>query len=163
MENKYVKYFLIIAALAIWITIIYRIVAGLSGPAEPTTSERLIPKNEIKRNTDSFNLYVDYPDPFLGSSDSTVIDTIAKKTPSVALDASTTPVKPLTSEMIAAMIQYNGMISNPKKMSRVAIVTVRGREYLVREKEKAEDFQIRKIEKDRLSIGYKGESFTIHK
>jgi hypothetical protein len=163
LDNKYVKYSLIIAALAIWVTIIYKIVAGLSGPADPVISERLIPKKEIKRNTDSFNLYVDYPDPFLGSAESTVIDTVAKKPPSVALDASTTPVKPMTAEMIAGMIQYNGMISNPKKKSKIAIVTIRGREYLVREKEKAEDFQIRKIEKDRLSIGYKGEFFTIHK
>lgn len=163
MDNKYVKYFLIVAALAIWVTIIYRVVTGLGGPSEPVTRERLIAKKEFQRKADSFNLYVDYPDPFLGSADSTIIDTVAKKNPSVALDASTSPVKPIAMEMVAAVIQYNGMISNPKRMSKIAIVTIRGKEYLVREKQKIEDFYIGKIEKNSLSITYKGDPFTINK
>lgn len=163
MENKYVKYVLIIAVLAIWATIIYRIITGLKGPQEAVISERFAPKKQYRRIEDSFNLYVDYPDPFLGSSDSVLVDTITKKSSSLPLDASTRPVTPNTADVIATIVQYNGIISNPKSRSKVAIVTIHGKEYLVREKDKVNEIRFLKIEKGKLSIIYKGEIFTINK
>jgi len=66
-------------------------------------------------------------------------------------------------ESVTSILQLSGIIANPQKRSRVAIITLRGKEYLVREKEKIEGITIKKIERDRIRILYKGELVTIGK
>ena len=116
---------------------------------------------EYKVNTDTFNLYADYPDPFLPDDSTAAGQTTVKTANSPAAAGPVAPESHPTDQIVAGMIQYNGMISNPKKKSRVAIITLHGKEYMVREHDKVEDVKILKIEKNRIEIVYKGEPFVI--
>lgn len=162
MNNKNVKYFLIVAVIAVWATIIYRVTGGLgpgtSSPPPPVPSSR----NHLKMASDTFTLYADYPDPFLPEADTASGDTIVARKPTPPLSAGN--ASPASAEEFPGrIIQLTGIIGNPQKKSRVAIIILRGKEYLVREKEKIENIYIKRIEKDRIRILYKGEPFTIEK
>jgi hypothetical protein len=163
VNNKYVKYFLIVAVVGVWAAIIYRVVHGLGGAPVPHVVPGVAGVKEYKQDEDTFHLYADYPDPFLGDADSSRADTMARKSgvPVVAGPLSP-PVQP-PGELLAGLLQYNGTISNPQRRARVAIITFQGKEYLVREKDKVGDVRVLKIERDRIVVLYKGEVFTIAK
>lgn len=162
MSNKYLRYSLIVAVIAVWATIGYRVVHGLSDPVLPPTERKPMLRENYNLKEDSFKLYADYPDPFLPDSDADPKDTSDRKSdpPSSPLP----PSLPATENMtIKRIIVYNGMISNPKRKSRVAIVTIQGKEYMVREKETVDEIKILKIANDKLLISYRGEVYTIGK
>jgi len=168
MNNKYVKYFLIIAVVAVWATIIYRVAGGLSSGTQAIPLPIPVSRNELKLNSDTFALNADYPDPFLPDADSAAADTISTRKISPALSAANAGAAGSashvpTSESVAGIIQLGGIIMNPQRRSRIAIITLRGKEHLVREKEKVEDVYIKSISKDKIRILYKGELFTIVK
>ena len=157
MNNKYIKYFLIVAVVGVWSTIIYRIVHGASGPADPAPVVKMPARAVNPVDDDTFHLYADYPDPFLPESDSIVTDTAIRKTVGTSTAAITPAIPSLPHEVLSTIVRYQGTITNPKNKSRIAIVTIRGKEYLARENDKIEDIRIKKIEKNRISVVYKGE------
>lgn len=167
MNNKYVKYFLIFTVAGVWAAIIYRIVHGLSGPAVARMAPARVPAEVMRPNEDTFHLYADYPDPFLPEEDAGKADSIAKKaavTPGTPAGMGTVPpAPPLTAEMVAGIVQYNGIISNPGKKTKVGIITIRGKEYLVRENDRIGDVRVRRIEKNKIWVLYKGEPFVLGK
>ena len=163
MNNKYVKYFLIVAVVGVWAAIIYRVVHGLGGAPVPHGAPGVARMKEYKLDEDTFHLYADYPDPFLGDADSSKADSMMKKiNVPVVVGPPSPPVQP-PGELLAGLLQYNGTISNPKRRARVAIITFQGKEYLVREKDKVGDVRVLKIERDRIVVLFKGEAFTIAK
>ncbi|HXB10120.1 MAG TPA: hypothetical protein VNW04_23515 [Puia sp.] len=168
MNNKYVKYFLIVAVIAVWATIIYRIAGGLSSGTQPIPPSVVASGNELKISSDTFALNADYPDPFLPDADSAATDTVTDRKVAPPLSAGNANAAggashPPTPESVAGIIQLGGIIANPQKRSRIAIITLRGKEHLVREKERIEDIYIKSIGRDKIRILYKGEIFTIGK
>jgi hypothetical protein len=161
VKSKYFKYFLIAAVIGIWGTVILRVVDGLKAPKAPEAVRSAPVKNVRKLTEDTFTLYADYPDPFLSEVDSGADKTAIKKDPVAVPAASSPPPNFVTPEMVETIIQYKGLISNPKKKSRVAIVTIHGKEYLVREKDRLEGIRILKIGKTGITVLYKGGVFEI--
>jgi hypothetical protein len=165
VNNKYVKYFLIVAVVGVWAAIVYRVVHGLGGAPVPHGAPGVASVKEYKLDEDTFQLYADYPDPFLGDadSDSAKADTMMRKAGVPVVPGPPSPPVQPRGELLADLLQYNGTISNPKRKARVAIITFQGKEYLVREKDKLGDVRVLKIERDRIVVLYKGEVFTIAK
>jgi hypothetical protein len=161
VNNKNVKYILIVAVVAVWATIIYRIVGHLSSGASSPRPPVAVSQNQLVMVSDTFTLNADYPDPFLEEADTTAGDTILNGKPAQARSAGDQLLPPMESP--TSIIQLTGIIGNPQKKSRVAIIDLRGKEYLVREKEKIEGFYVEKITKNSIHILYKGEPYTIVK
>lgn len=164
MNNKYVKYFLIVAVIGVWASIFYRVIHALGRPDEPFMVVAPAPSPVQTLSDDTFHLFADYPDPFLGE-DTMRADTAAAATAKpMAAPVTAGPVAPvITREMVAGIVQYKGVISNPQKRTRVAILMLHGKEYLARENDKIEDIRILAIGKTRISIRYKEQVFTLDK
>jgi hypothetical protein len=166
MKQQSLKYLLIGLVALIWGLIIYRVIKGLGGDDDKITI--LPPKKKIDYTSpaDSFVLLADYPDPFLPTED--VIDSVDTPNEKVSNASFTnivpTPViQPQPPAFDPSTIQYSGIIVNPEKKIKIAILTIVGREYLATEKEKINEYLVKKIEKDRLIIIYKKETYTIPK
>src|SRR5438128_2001268 len=139
MENKYMKYGLIGGTVLVWGLIIYRVSAGIAAPDRSPVSPPKPHAAAPAVDNDSFVLYADYPDPFIPEKDSVEVMDLKKNIavspapPGVAAPAG--PKPPTTLETLKSMFQYVGMIGNPGKKMKIAIVILHGREQLVREKE----------------------------
>ncbi|HVV02638.1 MAG TPA: hypothetical protein VHC96_00385 [Puia sp.] len=178
MENKNMKYGLIGGTVIVWGLIVYRVSAGLSGPdVSPAPAPKPHVTAPVPRN-DSFVLYADYPDPFIPEKDS--LDEIDLKKNVTAAPGSPGgisgavpsnggqpgamtggPKPPTALETLKSILQYEGMVGNASKKLKIAIVTLHGQEQLVREKEKVDEIIIKKIERDRIGVVYKGRYFEV--
>jgi type II secretory pathway component PulC len=77
--------------------------------------------------------------------------------------AATAPATPvITAEMVAELMQFKGVVSNPGTRNKVAIISVRGKDYFVHANEKIEEVRILRIEKTGIKISYKGMYFELH-
>jgi hypothetical protein len=153
------------AVVLIWGIIVFRILNGLGGSEAPDIGGRPAQRAEVSSPIDTFTLYADYPDPFIPGKeiDDTVLS-VANATGKKDLPVAQTVTAPLITEgTVAGMIQLKGIFGNPQKRSKVAIVTINGKEAIVHEKERVGGIYITKIAKDHLQIKYKGRSFTIDK
>src|ERR1035438_2882505 len=162
MENRYLKYFLIIGVIAVWAAIIFRIFKGFAKPNAPQTQDISSPKKDYKMVADTFSLSLNYPDPFIPEPDSLNTDSASKKPITISQNGNTgLNQQILTKEMVSGIIQYIGIISNPKKKSKIAIINIQGKEFLMKEKDKNEGVLIKKIEKNKIRITYKGNIYEI--
>lgn len=144
-----------------WATILYRVIHGLGGSDVPVAVAGESAREVQPANEDTFHLYADYPDPFLPEADSGRVDSISKMAGAPNPLAVAPPAAPITAAMVAGIVQFDGMIGNPKKKKWVAIITVHGKEYLVRENDRVEDIRIHRIGKTRIWVFYKGELFLV--
>jgi type II secretory pathway component PulC len=120
---------------------------------------------------DNFVLYADYPDPFLPETDTSNADNLSVRKgpvnagtaiPGVNTVLNSNP-EIITEKTVQGFLQYTGMISNPQKKLRIAIISIHGKEVLVKEKERIEDIRIKKIYEDRIYVLYKGNYYTVYK
>jgi len=166
MENKYLKYALIAGAIFVWGAIIVRVVGGMSGPSLPVPQPVRQQIAAVQIAADSFVLYADYPDPFLPEPDS-VDDIELKKTNAGAYPAVPPPVIAApaiaTPPALKSFIQYVGIIANPEKKLQIVILSINGKEVLLRQKERKEGVLVKKISRDKVSIEYKGRQADIEK
>ena len=166
MENKYFKYGLIVVVIAVWGAIIYRVAGGLSGPDKPVAAVYHKPKAEAAVVREPFVLFADYPDPFLPEADSIeLVD--GKKTGTAPGPAGYAPgsaprVEP-PEPTVQSFLTYVGMIGNPAKKLKVAIISLHGKEMLMKEKEKREGIVLRKIDKEWIGVVYKGKYVEVGK
>ena len=137
----------------------YRVVSGVAEPGIGN-SIREPPPEAAGALLDTFQLYADYPDPFLDSADGLLIDTSARKEVPVAL-TSEASVFPNNSAIVNTLVQYKGEISNRKRGVHVAIVTIHGKVYLIGEHKKVEEVYIQKVKPEEIRISYKGASYVI--
>jgi hypothetical protein len=56
-----------------------------------------------------------------------------------------------------------GMIGNPEKKLKIAIITLHGKELLVKEKEKHDGVLIKKIDRDKIGVVYKAKYVEVEK
>lgn len=165
------RYGLIAVVIVVWGAIIFRVMAGMSGPDTPTAATPGRPKVNAPAAQEGFVLFADYPDPFIPEPDS--LDVIEVKKPGVpgapgtigGMTASTMPAapKPPPPPTLQSFLQYVGMIGNPEKKLKIAIINLHGRELLVKEKEKHDEVLIKKIDKEKIGVVYKGKYVEIEK
>jgi type II secretory pathway component PulC len=56
-----------------------------------------------------------------------------------------------------------GIIANPEKKLQIVILSINGKEVLLRQKERKEGVLVKKISRDKVSIEYKGRQADIEK
>jgi len=166
MKQKNTKYLLIAIVTLIWSIIIYKVVnaIGQNGPITSTvnTKEYAIDR---KPAGDSFSLYANYPDPFIPDADTSLHVEVAKgntvlspgNQPVSGLVANSHPIKPDPS----TFIKYHGMVYNPEKKIKAALLTINSKEITLKEKEMAENVTIKKILTDRIQVLYNHKIYTI--
>jgi type II secretory pathway component PulC len=168
MKNKKLIYFLLPAAALVWGLIIYKVSAGLAGEEE-TIGRRLIkPKssNSDQVLEDTITLIANYKDPFLVKGRS---KNFHRSLPLSA--ASVRPVRPVVQtpqqpvkEVIQwPSIEYMGLIENKDAATRIVILHIAGKQYLLKEKESAEGVLLAKVEKDSLKVVFSKEIKFIKK
>ncbi|HEY1872064.1 MAG TPA: hypothetical protein VGG71_13465 [Chitinophagaceae bacterium] len=150
MNNKKIKYFLIFAVSIVWGIIISRLFKSLS-PAMPSKMKMIPNKiSGLQIPADTFSLILDYPDPFVPDTTENIISTSSS-----ASKILIPPTKPDIS-----FIRYTGLISGPKKKSKIAILNIHGKEYLMKEGDKVEDIHLIKIEKNEIKFKWNGAIFS---
>lgn len=142
--------------------IVFRLVHGLRAQTVSALPQDHQLKIDDRVASDFFNLNADYPDPFLAGTDSVIKDTLAKVDhPQIRQPDNVTPPTASPAQPITSFIQYNGMISNPQGKVSIAIVTIHGKEYILKEGERTEGVIIKKIKKDKVTILYKEKLYSI--
>jgi hypothetical protein len=147
MNQKVLRYFLFAALAVVWGLIIYKIING-SGHRD-SAAPLLSVKGETSYHSpqDSFILIANYSDPFLpdDSVDSEEMD----KTATAEIKKEAVTAKP---KFDLNKILYRGMISNPETKKKVAIVSISGKDYMAKEKERIDEVLIRKITRENLTV-----------
>jgi hypothetical protein len=163
VKNSYFKYVLALATIVIWVAIGYRIVKGMGHENVATAPAKSAFKNDMKMASDTFTVFADYPDPFVPEEERDSADTPPKTavppTPPPQINSSSSSQK----ESISNIIQFNGLIANPQKKYSIGLITIRGKEYIVKVGQKIDDIVIRKLSKNKLTILYKHELYRLEK
>ncbi|HEY0066751.1 MAG TPA: hypothetical protein VGB46_05300 [Flavisolibacter sp.] len=162
MNQKALRYVLIAAVVLVWGAIIYRIFAALGsddGP-EPGTAVASKPLKQAAR--DSFSLLANYSDPFL-PADAVMEPDVAVDSPVVTSNPAVVSTSlPATEPPVdISFVRYQGMIANPEKKLRMAMISINGSEHLVKENEVIQDVLIRKITANKLTVTYRKKTFHI--
>jgi len=156
MNQKVLRYFLFAALAVVWGLIIYKIVNG------PDHNDNAAPPLTVKAESgynttrDSFILIANYSDPFL--PDDSVYSEEIGKTATAEIKKETINTKP---KFDLNKILYRGMISNPETKKKVAIVSISGKDYMAKEKERIAEVIISKITKENLTVIIDGKAELI--
>jgi len=151
--NRNIKVILILSLLAIWSLVAYRVINGTSSnkmKIKPIINQI---KNESPLKEDTFSLLINYPDPFIPDT-SQLYDEPKYTTKTERSD---------TLKISINFIQFVGIIRNPTKKINLAIVSIYGKEYLVKEGKKLEGITFNKIEKNKINLVYKSQTFNLFK
>lgn len=166
-NQKAVRYFLIAGVTVVWGLIIYRVADGLSGDdALPAPAMAAVHSSGIAAPAAGYTLIADYPDPFIPGADST--KTPAGVGPDVAQTVApasgfTAPPPPDPDAYREGMVQYLGMMANPEKKLKIASLTIKGTDHLVREGETVMGFKVKKIEPGKVMLIYRGKGIEVSK
>jgi hypothetical protein len=158
-SQKFLRYSLITAVAIVWGVILYKVFTALN--KEEENQSLALPAKAITYavQKDTFSLLANYSDPFLPFSADTadlLLDSLSTTT------VSTTSVSMAKEpDVDVSFIQYLGMISNVEKKNKAAIVSIRGKEVIIREKEAVEGITFKSITTGKISIVYKGKNFNI--
>jgi hypothetical protein len=107
-------------------------------------------------------LYNDYPDPFVPANEE--VDTVTEIRAADIKVAN--PPSDLTTQSdanVSNIIKFRGVVTNPQKKIKIAIVSINNKEFVVHERDNVEGVFIRKIKLEKLEINYKNKDFTIEK
>lgn len=156
MKNKYTKYLLLVGTVAIWGTIIWKIIDARSGDKQdaayfknPATVSLPVTKPA------NYILLEDYPDPFLKKE--------MEQTDTLLLTQQVVPAAPAPPPVSVDFIQYHGMISNTDAPKKAAFASFHGEEKMIQAGDVITDVKIRTIQPASMTVEYKGKRFTIKK
>jgi hypothetical protein len=159
MNPKALRYLLFAGLAIVWSTIIYKVINGLKGNDDKVQESFRTAKFDYSTPKDSFSLIADYPDPFMPGNDRADFENdTAYKIPAKEIDSKISQAsKPEIN------IQFFGMISNPEKKKKVAIISISGKEYLVSEKEKIDHVLVGKIFREKITVVINGKPKQINR
>jgi len=150
MKSKKLTYVLLIVVALIWYKVFFRVKANLFGEevlVENIQSEEGI--NMMITNKDTVDLKLNYRDPFGDYSIVPIkIEKVEIQTPKVQLK-----------KIVWPSVSYIGRVKQTESKNPLAIVRIDGVQLFIRNNEEVyEDFRVKKIGRDSISIRYKGES-----
>lgn len=151
MNQKALRYFLIAGLALVWGTIIYKVVDKLNQNDHTVHEIYKAVKFDYNMPKDSFVLIANYPDPFLPGED-TISPGNDRSRPIAGDQVVNKEIIPPKPTFDLNKIQYFGMIVNPEKKKRIAMISIAGKEYLAKEKEKIDQVLISKITKEKITI-----------
>lgn len=162
MKQKSFKYVLITAVALVWGLIIYRVIKGLGGDDVSPIAVASVKKIDYTAPVDSFALMADYGDPFQPSLTEEE-EPVSGMNTEAPVTTPALPVAPPPPQFDFNTIQYHGMMSNPDSKKKIAILSISGKDYLVKEKEKIEGVTVRKITPDEIVVTVNGKTETVGK
>ena len=157
MREKKKLYILLPLVALVWGVIGFRVYEYYTANQPETETEIMINKTPLKSGSDSFSLFNDYPDPFLGEVLRVSLPgSRSGSHKKVALPIVKLPVK--APEVIRwPVVQYKGTIKSEKNGKVYAVVTINNRERLVKEKDLVDGLAVFSIRKDSIGLDMKGE------
>lgn len=165
MNQKILRYGLIGGVALVWGLIIYRVVDGLGeDDAPPFVKSAVVKADVLEKEPEKFTLIADYPDPFIPGGEGE--DTSSVQVSAVPGGGGGAPVPVYTPPVEVykdGTIKYLGMIANPAKKMKVAVIQVNGKEMTVKEKDRFEEFTVSKIERGRLVVAWKGKMVVVRR
>lgn len=158
MKNKAVTYGLIVVVALVWGLIFYRIFNAV-GEDEGTIIGNGGSAMKEKKTVlqDSFELLLDYRDPFLGGRSNP--STHAKKSFSTKKMAKST----LPEVVDWSTIAYLGVIRNKQMAKEIGLLTINGHEVMASANQQVGVVRVLKIYPDSVRIVYNRIAKTIHK
>lgn len=153
MKNKIITYILLIAVFLIWGYVFYKAIEPVSAleQVDPqVTNEHKMPALKEELMPDTFSLYANYRDPFLANS------FVEPKVDSVKINRVEAIVKMPVPQIDWSFIRYSGRIQNAKSKQSVALVSIRGKDYMMAEGKSINGVKLIENLKDSIKISYEG-------
>jgi len=146
----------------IWSTIGYKIINSI---ASSNTNAPFIEVNTTPKDTsvipDTFSIMANYPDPFLWQGNDTTKSNGLIENAEPANNNKNYNENPEPQPVVIPPVKYLGFIKNKNGKNKLAIITVRGQEITVKEKDIIDDITILRIDKSSLSIKFHGSKYDI--
>lgn len=141
-----------VAVLAVWGTIGFKIINGLNPDTGPSNNPPPITEFSPKpvTETDTFSIALLDRDPFLGTLVNPKKITSVKK----QQKAVQTPLPPIV---------YGGLIKSKKDRSQIFVLTINGTQHLMRKGQTISEVKLIRGDEKLVLINYKGTSHTIKK
>jgi hypothetical protein len=159
-NNKTIFLFCVVAA--VWGYAFYSFFGTFTGEKyNYSLNNEYHSSGEIFKGEDSIILLANYRDPFLGqrtsgqpvSSDKKrFVNANSKK---VKVPEKNTPPPDLS------FIAFHGMITNPSTKKKIALMSIRDKQYMVSEGEEVEGISLEKNGKDSILVSYNKQSFYL--
>jgi ADP-heptose:LPS heptosyltransferase len=140
--------------------IVYKIFFHTNTPEE---SVAFVPNLTAKKNAaalpDTFELRLNYPDPFLKHEKRAAVKTTA---PATSQAVQTKPRKNTEATNWPA-IKYDGLVKHVKQENELAIVTINGSSNFMKAGETANDIKLIRIYNDSILVSFQNQKRTIKK
>jgi hypothetical protein len=160
MKKKKTLYMMLPLVVLVWGFVVYQLFGSFFSAPSYAKEEviQIASVDEIKKDT--FLIVADYRDPFLGKKAK------SRKLHSAINNAVSIPKgnsKKVKSEKVWPIIAYKGMIKNNNSNKRVGILSVEGKEHLIKETDIVSEITILSINKREVSVRFQKETKTITK
>jgi hypothetical protein len=147
---------LMIAVVAVWGTIGYRIYSSLGEEDETEIRPWVRKTAHVEASRENYPLLLNYSDPFLKKA-------AAKEKPKAQQQAKIVkPAKPVSSVPVVMVdwskIEYVGSIYNASRKTTIATLRFNGKEYAAREGESVNEFKILSVKKDSCQLSFSGQT-----
>lgn len=162
MQQKNIKYLLLLGVAVIWGAILFRIIKNIdSNPTE----KKALPKKLVSKGNDSstfqpYTLLANYYDPFGADEENgsftSPTNAIIKETPTFIEKNSKNNIKPDIS-----FILYKGIITNSITNKKAAIISINGKDELARLDKIIDKVKINSIKKDKILVTYLNKKYWI--
>jgi len=167
MKQKNLRYVLLTGVALVWGIIISKVIAALNqaDPAIIVTNGKETTADSVPKY-ENFSLYANYPDPFIPETDTSTIDLIksaGNSTNPGNQQQATLPVVHPPVKTDLSFIKYHGMIYNPTRKIKAALISINNKEITIKEKESAENITIKKIFSDKVQVLYNHKIYIIFK
>lgn len=130
MKNKTGTYLLIICIISVWGIVGYKLVTAFKYGSSVTNQKPKMKRSRINQTQVDFELYLNYPDPFLeGNAVETNDKSMVINKSSSAINKEGVTIKPLQNRELTLnriQIRYKGLINNLSKKGQVAVVEIDG-------------------------------------
>lgn len=159
MKKKKVIYFLLPIIVLVWVFVFYQIFGYFFSEPNFAKENTMVKVNIDEIKKDTFSIVANYRDPFLDAKKVVVQSSHRGNSSSTKKKKALLPV----ADKPWPVIKYNGMIKNNNSEKRVGIVSIGGKEYLVKEGDVLDEVKVKKIEKNLIAVVFQKEQKNILK
>ena len=152
MKNKTKTYVLLVAVIAIWGIIGFKIMSTLN-PDVPKVSQQdtvfFTPKTEMEEEV--FSIQSFDRDPFLGSLN-------IQKKPEVVLKT-----KQIKEPLVWPLVIFQGTISKQENKEKTCVISINGQQYIMKAGHSRDGVKLLNVKSSEITVSYKGQKKTISK
>jgi hypothetical protein len=155
MKNKKAVYFVLALILGIWAVILYRVFNFASSSNDNVdVQSSFVPPVLNSNAADTFSIFANYRDPFLGKTE----------TPGENKKVKIVPIpKKVVEPLKWPAITYGGMIKSRKSNAQLCMVVINGQSNFMKEGDGASDILLKKVYKDSIEVVFQKEKRVVRK